>query len=74
MFVEGLRDFADFGLHEELDVEREFGAGGGEQCEEPAELGEAVAFGMPCDFGDAEVERGGEGLLTTHGVFSREGG
>lgn len=51
-----LTDFRDFGLHLELDVKGEFGAGGGDEGKEGGELGDEVTVSVPGCLRDGEVE------------------
>src|SRR5665213_1541386 len=54
--VERLVDFFHFGLHQQLHVEGDLAAGAGDQSEKAADLGDAVAHGVPGNIGLAELE------------------
>ena len=54
--MERLVDFFDFGLHQQLHVEGDLAAGAGDETEEAADLGDAVAHGVPGNIGLAELE------------------
>ena len=54
--MERLVDFFDLGLHHQLHVEGDLAAGAGDQAEEAADLGDAVAHGVPGDLRLAELE------------------
>ena len=54
--MKGLIDLLDLGLHHQLHVERDLAAHTGDEAEEAADLGDAVAHGVPGDFRLAEAE------------------
>ena len=54
--MERLVDLLDLGLHHQLHVEGDLAAGPGDEAEEAADLGDAVAHRMPGDRRLAETE------------------
>ncbi len=54
--MERLVDLLDLGLHHQLDVEGDLPAHAGDEAEEAADLGDAVAHGVPGDLRLAEAE------------------
>ena len=54
--MERLEDLLDLGLHQELHVERDLAAGAGDEAEEAADLGDAVAHRVPGDLRLAEFQ------------------
>ena len=52
----GLEGLPDLGLHQELDVGRDLAQRAGHQSEEAADLGDAVAHGVPGDLRLPETE------------------
>ena len=54
--MERLVDLFHFGLHQQLHVEGDLAAGAGDEAEEAAGLGDAIAHGVPGDRRLAELE------------------
>ena len=54
--MERLVDFFHLGLHQQLHVEGDLAAGAGDQAEEAADLGDAVAHGVPGNLRLAELK------------------
>ena len=54
--MKGLVDLLDLGLHHQLHVEGDLAAYAGDEAEEAADLGDAVAHGVPGDLRLAEAE------------------
>ena len=71
--VERLEDFFHLGLHHELHVEGDLAAGAGDQAEEAADLGDAVAHGVPGNVGLAELELLAEFGLHLEPVLAERG-
>ena len=61
--IEGLKDFADLGLHQELDVSRDLAESSRDESQEAGHLREAIAHRVPGDFGLTEAEFLTEGGL-----------
>ena len=71
--MERLVDFLHFGLHQQLHVEGDLAAGAGDQAEEAADLGDAVAHGVPGNIGLAELELLAQLGLHLQPVFAERG-
>ena len=71
--MERLVDFLDFGLHQQLHVEGDLAAGAGDQAEEAADLGDAVAHRVPGDRRLAELEFLHQLGLHFQAVFAERG-
>lgn len=74
LVIERLREFSHFGLHEKFEVRRELGTRPSQECKEPANFGNTVAFCVPSDLGNCKPETLGKCFLARQRFVGGERG